>query len=454
VNTKKHEGISIQEDEDLGIRSDVPLIERFRPLGGLILAILDFGAIENVGGILLILIIGIKLFSLSGSAMLSVLVFLALLIAKWFWALIGEVSLDRFMGALFFEGPVFGKLGGPARRTFFTALKASDEIQIEFEADDARKAKDFVELMTELQEEELKLAYREKVYEPKYGVGDGAEFESKWTSVWEDQVLELRTGDIKFKDALINPNMAYLVVSSEMHRTSVRMVRLILLFQVIILYLTTMLLNDRIQFLLVIQIGVFISFMCALLWYTAYSFSLGKISAPINIYAIHETVRSKFRNAFESFIGTDFRLKKLRVKPKFYGLMRGFQIRLILASLWTSITGLVLIGASLLISRVRFAVELDDWYASLALALLVSPFFLIVGFYLISVILQYSRKVVAPLVAGLVAAALPYAIDYAITGEFQLDGVENAVSSIFAGVGILLTTVVTNHIQKSLEGEE
>lgn len=366
--------------------------------------------------------------------------------------------LNPWLVILFFGRPVYGKLGGPARRTFFTVLKASDAVQVVVDSAETKKVRDFFQLGINLQEDTLKLAYRELIYEPRHqGKGPSeSEFESKWASIWKDQILELHTGNLKFRDVFVSTNYAYFLVAGSLQLMYPRMHRFFLIFQLAILYLTTLLIADRIQFLLVIQIGVFLSFIFALYWYIAYSFSLASrdMITILDINSIPEKFRSKYLEPLKSLTGLGYRPKELRVKSKLFGLMRNYQVREILSGFNSIIGGLLLVGASMVLARLWNIAGADRWYAGLALAFLVVPFFLILGFYIISVILQYSKQVLAPIVVGLVGAALPYAINYTITGEFRFAEVKNAVSSVIAGLGILLTTLLTAHMQKTVEGED
>lgn len=442
------------EEDDLGIRPDIPFIERFSFARSLLLESLDLKIIDYVVMVLLFLIVGGRIFSSVDSLWVSAGVFLALFVTTVLGALIFVPLLESsWMVTLFFGRPVFGELGGPARNIFFTLMKASDALHVKLYSEDADNLEKFNRLLTELQEDELKLAYRERISVPRYGESEGDDFENRWASIWEEQILDdVRTGNLTFRDVLFDRSYAFLFAKGSVLQMYPRMHRLFLLFGLAILYLTTLLLEGRVQILFVIQFAVFLSFVFALVWYMAYSLS-GSFSAFVDLGNISEKLRSKYWQPLKPLIGQEFRPKEVRLEPKFFEAMRAFQVRLILSGLGNSFSWLVVVGISLLIGRLLSIPGVDEWYAALALAVISAPFFLMVGFYLISVILQYSRRVLAPVIAGLVGAALPYAIHYTITGEFNLADVESALSSVIAGVGILMTTVVTTHIQKSLEGE-
>ncbi len=442
----------MQEDEDLGIRSDVPLSKRLGSIGPIFLEILDIQALDFIFGILSIVVIVLGLYYYLGF-WLSVGVFIALFFVLGGWGWLTNLFLDQWINIVSFGGPVYGKLGGLGRKLFFINLKASDAIEIELDPLDAKKLKDFLQLLINYEQARLKLAYRELVYSPIHGEIDQADFESKWTSIWEDQILELQTDHLKFKDVLKNSNYAYLFASGSILQMTPRMSRLFILFQLASLYLVALLLRDRIQFLFVIQAGVFLSFIFALLWYIAVSFSYNKFFTFVDLDSIPESLREKYWEPLKSLSGILFQPRELRVRSKFYAVMREFQVRLILSGINYSGGALLLVGACFLIARLLNIPELEFWYSSLAVAVLVAPIFLGLGFYLISIILQSSRQVVAPLIAGLLGAALPFVIEFIITGEFKLDLAENAVSSVISGLGILLTTVVTTHIQETVEGK-
>lgn len=440
-------------DEDLGIRSDVPFRERVEYAVGMILGILSLEAFNYVYAVLLLLIIASGLFAYTGKWWLNVLLFIGLFAVVAIWGAIKLKFVDPWLSTLFFGKPVFGRLGGEPRSTFFTGLKAADAIEIELEEEDLEMMRDYTRLRAELVEEQLKLAYRTEVYEPQYGPADDADFQARWTAVWEEQILTLQTENLTFRDALAETNLNYVTGVGHTYLIAQVMDRLTLIFQLAMLFLTTLLLKDRLQFLLVVQIGVFLSFIFSIVWYLAHSIQTGVIHLLVDFDQIPEALRPKFAEKYEPFVDKQVRPKKVVIKKRWYALMRGYELRSILSSFTYALGGLVLVGASLLIGRLWNSADLDSWYKTMALALIIIPFFFTLGFYLISVILQYSKQVLAPVIAGLVGVVLPYAIEYVVTGEFELYEVENAVSSVIAGLGILLATTVATHLKRSLEGE-
>lgn len=443
----------MSNDDDLGIRSDEPFIGRLENGLGILLGILGLEIFKYVYVILLILIISSGIFSQVDGFWPKVLIFIGLYVVVTIWGLIKQSLVDSWLSTIFFGKPIFGRLGGPPRSIFFTGLKASEAIEIELGDDDAEKMSGFINLTTELEEESLKLVYLNQVYNPNEVPIDEEEFEEQWSQIWEDQILELRTGNLTYRDALDKTNFAYSLASGNMALMAPLMDRLLLVFMIVILYLAARVLNGRMDSFLVVQIGVFLSFILSIVWYIAYSFQSGTIQLFVNLDQISDDLQSKFAKSLLAYEGTVIHPMRLMLKKKFFALMRGFQSRFILSSLTYTIGGLFLVGAIMVGLRIWSIMNMTEWYQYMAITLLIIPFFFLLGFYIISLILEYSKQVVAPIVAGLVGAALPFAIEFIATGELPLDDLNNALSSVISGIGILLATTLATLLRKRMEGE-
>jgi hypothetical protein len=149
--------------------------------------------------------------------------------------LLSEFIFPRFQ-RLLLGGPVFGKVGGLDRKSFFTALKCVAAIKFQFKGKDLEKITEFNKLDTEITEELLKSKYRQKLYKEHDPI-DSTDFESKWSKIWNEKILPISTEGISFRDVLSEDKFASRSVPIRMFVSTSFVTALVKVFQLIMIYL-------------------------------------------------------------------------------------------------------------------------------------------------------------------------------------------------------------------------
>jgi hypothetical protein len=451
--------IHMENGEDLGIGPEIPFLQKILKFISTIMRFLflnprSFWISDLIWVILLVIIVSSTLRFYLDNIFFNIGIVIALLIFTYFaWAyLLIRFILPWFI-RLLFGGPVFDKLGGNNRKSFFTALKCANALKYEFKGKDLKTIKEFNKLDIEIIEEILKTNYRKKIY--KSDSTDSEDFESKWSKVWNEKILDISTEGISYRDFLSEDKFASRTIGPTMAGSTIVIAPLVKTFQLIMIYLIFSLINGSIEVLTVIQAGVLLSFILSIIWFIHHSYQITEI--PLFVENLPEEIKEKFSDRLKQFLGKTVIPKKIIVKNRYFSLMRNYQARCMATVFLNSMLILVLVGIILIIGVLSSLTNIGDmtsWYAYFSIGVILLPFAFITGFYLTSMIIQNFRQLLAPIILGLLAVVLPFAITYLFTGYFEFIEIKNVILSFISGLTVALATIIASLIGRRLEKEE
>jgi hypothetical protein len=358
---------------------------------------------------------------------------------------------------LVFGRPIFGKIGGADRVSFYTSLRASRLLHIEFDESDRGLAREFNRLDMDVTRYLLHQNYRAFINKHFAGNPEAlAEAEGEWEDVWEKKLLNMGLADYKLRDAFDLDNIAYRVVPLKLTASASLISPLLKFFQLAMLYMVARVLNGESQIITAVQVAVFVSLILSILWYIYHSYRISELEFAGNYENLPADVQEHFSERFEPFLGKSLALRRVTVDKEYYGLVRSYQMRHILITALNTLLMLVWIGLLALIGL--FTPSIDQsyvltWYRDLSLGILLIPLIFYVGFYLVSIFVQSFRSFLSAVVAGAVSAVLPFGITYLVTGEFEFDDINSAISSIVAGLGVAIATLIVTNMTSALSDE-
>lgn len=447
--------------EDLGIYSDIPFLQRILKFISKVIWILFLNPrssyiFDLIVVILVVLIVSSKLRFYLDNTLLSAGIFIILFIFCIVLGYLLSVFIFPRFQRLLLGGPVFGKVGGPDRKSFFTALKCVDAIAFKFEGKDLEKITEFNKLDTEITEELLKSMYRQNLYK-KHDQIDSADFESKWSKIWNEKILPINTGGISFRDVLSEEKFASRFVPTRMLVSTSFVTALVNVFQLIMIYLVFSLINESIKALTVIQVGVFLCFILSIIWIIYNSYPITEIPLGINYHMLPERIKKKFSDRVKPFLGKTVVPKKIIVKNRYFSLMRNYQARQTSVAFLNSVLVLTLVGIVLIMGVLWSPTNVGrmiSWYEYFSIGVILLPFAFIIGFYLTSIIIQNFRQVIAPIILALLTVVSPFAFIYLFTGHFEFIEVKNAVLGFIGGLSVLLSTAILKLADRGVQKEE
>lgn len=447
------------EKEQLGIYSNTPFLEKivrgiYTVVYFLFLNPVSFLLTDILYGILIVLLVSSKFRFFSGTPAMNWLVGIVLFIVFIIWGVLIVNYFFRWFNRVVFGRPVFGKIGGVDRTTFFTVLETSQNMEFKFGEDD-EYIKSFNQLDAEITEYLLKSNYV-RLVDNDDSLSDG-DIESRWKAVWEDQILNVGKGGLTTRDYLADDNLASRVIPGILSQSAQVIGPFINVFQLIMIYSLIRYLNGETQLLVTIQTGVFLTFILTILWFIFHAFQVSEIQLFVNYDNLPAEIKEKFAGKAKSFIGRKLYPLKITLTNRYYALVRGYTLRQILITLVNSALGLVMIGLILGFEVLRNSADREAifaWYQQLAIGMLIIPVFFYIGFYLISVLIQNFRQVLLVLITGLLTAALPFIFNYLVTGNFPVNDVQVAINSAVSGLGVALSALVIANIKTLVEGEK
>ena len=457
-----------QDIVDLGIYSESPSsldlhrISKFISIVILAIISLLFGneKLRKIWGIIIVvfysIIVSGGLRFHSDNTFYSVAIIIILFVFLCIIGFLMQKNLHRIM-RLIFGPPIFGKLGGIPRKMFFTAMRCSNAIEYEFVDKDSKNMKEFNKLDIDITEETLKKQHRENVFKAS-GPTDSSDFENKWSKVWKEQILEIKTVEgISFRDSLSEEKFSSRVVIFRLIQSVQILPPLIWVCQLIMLWLISQGLSQSIAVVTIIQVGVFLCFMISIIWLIFTTFHMDKITLMVEP-SLPKEIKELYSDRLKKIIGKRVKPKKIIIKKPYYSLMRNFHARLFFfsGSFIDSLILLMLVGISLFIGALWSHTninmgEIIYWYKYFALSVILLPFAIITGFYLTSIIIQRFKLILAPIILGLLTAALPFAINYLLIGDFEFVELKNSVLTFIAGMGVFLTAIVVSQLSKVFE---
>jgi hypothetical protein len=451
-------GINLENGEDLGIGPEIPFLQKILKFISTIMRFLflnphSLWISDTIWIILLVIIVSSTLRFYLDNIFFNIGIIALLIFTVFAWGyLLVRFILPWFI-RLLFGGPVFEKLGGQARKSFFTALKCANAMKYEFKGKDLETIKEFNKLDIEIVEEILKTNYRKKIY--KSDSTDSEDFESKWSKVWNEKILDISTEGISYRDFLSEDKFASRTIGPTMAGSTIVIAPLVKTFQLIMIYLIFSLINGSIEVLAVIQAGVLLCFILSIIWFIHHSYQITEIS--FSVINLPEEIKEKFSDRLKQFLGKTVIPKRIIVQNRYFSLMRNYQARHMAIAFLNSILILVLVGIILIIGFLSSLTNVGDmtsWYAYFSIGVILLPFAFITGFYLTSMIIQNFRQLLAPIILGLLAVVLPFAINYLFTGYFEFIEIKNVILSFISGLSVTLATIIASLIGRRVEKEE
>lgn len=448
-------------EQELGIYSEIPLLQRIERVVASIMYILFLNPISLILTSIIwilwtILIVSSKLRIHIDDTLLIIEIIAVLLVIALAWDYLLYKSRDALIKQFITGKPIFGRLGGMGRNTFFTFLKASDTIKFEFKDEDLEKVKEYNRLDVEITEEMLKLNYRRNVYKPSDST-DPTDFESKWSKIWNEEILKVSAEGISFKDVLTEDKFAPRVIPFRMLASINMFSPLMNMFQVVMFYLILRLINGSIEAVTVVQAGVFLCFILSITWFIFCSYQITEIPLLGNYDMLPKEIKEKFSDRLKPFLGATVTPKNVTVKNRYFSLMRSFQTRLISITFLNSLLALILVGIILIIVTLWNPTNVESivsWYRYFSIGVILLPLAFFAGYYLTSIIIQHFRQVLSSVILAFLAVVLPFAINYLLTGYFEFSEIKNALIAFITGFNVLLAGIVVSQIRKILERED
>jgi hypothetical protein len=450
------------DDRDLGIQTRTPLVGKIAEILGIIIYILflnpvSFFLTDLLWIILSALVISHTLREQMQRGFIGVVIVIFLILVAIVWGAMLNSFLMGWFNRLVFGRPIFGNVGGADRVSFFTGLRASRLLHIEYDEADRDLAREFDRLDMDVTEYLLHKNYREFINK-RFGSDPDklAEAEGEWKEVWENKLLNMGLPDYTLRDAFDLDNIAYRVVPLKLTASASLISPLLKYFQLVMIFMVARVLNFDSPIITAVQVAVFVTLILSILWYIYHSYRISELEFAGNYENLPTDVQEHFADRFEPFLGKSLALRRVTVDKEYYGLVRSYQLRHILITALNTILMLVWVGLLLLIALITRSIDREyvfTWYRDLSLGILLIPLIFYVGFYLVSIFVQSFRSFLAAVVAGAVSAVLPFGITYLVTGEFEFNDINSAISSIVAGLGVAIATLIVTNMTNALSGE-
>ena len=351
-----------------------------------------------------------------------------------------------------FGKAVFGILGGFDRETFFTLLNTSKFMTLKMREEDQAMAEEFCEVDNEL----TKALFKERYFEIyQNSAASIEELEESWERVWENQVLPVSTGKVSFEEARKTDNIALRILPLQLQNMSLLISPFIKFFQLISVCLIATFLANTHSLLFAIQVVVALNLILSLIWYILHSYQISEVPLLANnLQHLPQSIVERFGEKLQKFVGKVLIPKNIHISKAYFSEIRNYQARHIL--LYTSLNTFFLLCLLSIVFLAGFIFGSNIgwiWYKQFAMGLLLLPLAFLLGFYFISIIIQNFRRVGASIVVGLTTAVLPFVIYYLISGNFEIEKVQNGIWASIAGIVSVLSTTIAGQFKDILEGE-
>jgi hypothetical protein len=450
------------DDRDLGIGSSTPLVGKIAEILGIIIYLLFLNPVaffitDLLWIVLSALVISHTLRSQMQSGLLAIAVVVLLALVAVVWGAMLNTFLMGWFNRLVFGRPIFNKIGGADRASFFAALRASRLLHIEIDEADRDFAREFNRLDMDVTKYLLHRNYSAFVAKRFAADPDAqAKAEGEWESVWEKKLLDVGLPDYRLREAFDLDNLAYRVVPLKLTASASLISPLLKFFQLAMIYMVARVLNADSPVITAAQVAVFLTLILSILWNIYHSYRVSELEFAGNYENLPPDVQEHFAERFAPFLGKSLSLRRVTVDKEYYELVRSYQMRHILITALNTILMLLWVGLLLLIALVTRSVDREyvfAWYRDLSLGILLIPLIFYLGFYLVSIFVHSFRSFLAALVAGAASALLPFGITYLATGDFEFGDVNSALSSIVAGLGVTIATLIVTSLTSTLSGD-
>ncbi|MEZ4883304.1 MAG: hypothetical protein R3E32_01115 [Chitinophagales bacterium] len=352
----------------------------------------------------------------------------------------------------FFGRAVFGLLGGLDKATFFTLLNTSKLTKFSMKAEDQAIAEEFCEVDNDL----TKALFRDRYYEIyKNANVSPEELEESWERVWENQVLPVSSGKVSFEEARKTDNIALRVLPLKFQNMSLLISPFIKFFQLISVCLIATFLANAHSLLFAIQVIVALNILLSLVWYMLHSYQISEVPLlTANLQYFSQSIIDRFGERLNKFAGKVLIPKNITIDRAYFSEIRNYQARhILLYTILNTFFLLCMLGITFFMDIVLGTNIALVWYKQFAIGLLLLPFVFLLGFYFISIIIQNVRRVTASVLVGLTTAVLPFVIYYLVTGNFEVEKVQNGIWASVAGIVGVLSTTIAGQFKEILESE-
>jgi hypothetical protein len=450
------------DDRELGIQPNTPLVGKIAEILGIIIYLLFLNPVaffltDLLWIVLSALVISHTLREQLQRGLWGFLIVVALVLVAVVWGAMLNAFLMGWFNRLVFGRPIFGRVGGADRVSFYTSLRASRLLHIEIDEADRDLAREFNRLDMDVTKYLLHQNYRAFINKRFAGNPEAlAEAEGGWEDVWDKKLLNMGLPDYKLREAFGLDNIAYRVVPLKLTASASLISPLLKFFQLAMIYMVARVLNADSPIITAAQVAVFVTLILSILWNIYHSYRVSELEFAGNYESLPPDVQEHFADRFEPFLGKSLPLRRVTVDKEYYGLVRSYQMRHILITALNTILMLLWVGLLLLIALLTRSIDRNyvfSWYRDLSLGILLIPLIFYVGFYVVSIFVQSFRSFLSAVVAGAVSALLPFGITYLATGEFEFNDVNSAISSIVAGLGVAIAALIVNNMTSALSGE-
>lgn len=351
-----------------------------------------------------------------------------------------------------FGQPVFGILGGFDKSTFFTLLNTSKLTKLSLNKEDQKIAEEFCEIDNELTKDIFRERYFQVYQHANIPI---EELEESWERVWKNQILPVSSGKISFEEARKTSNIAFRILPLQLQNMSVLISPFIKFFQLISVCLIATFLANTHSLLFAIQVIVSLNLILSLLWYMLHSYQVSEVPLLTdNLQQLPKNIVERFGERLHRFAGKVLIPQNITIDRAYFSEIRNYQARFILLyTLLNTFFLLCLIGITLLIDFALGSQVVLAWYKQFTFGLLLLPFAFLMGFYFISIIIQNLRKVAASVLVGLTTAILPFVIYYLVTGNFEVEKVQNGIWASIVGIVGVLSTTIAGQFKEILESD-
>jgi hypothetical protein len=280
-----------------------------------------------------------------------------------------------------------------------------------------------------------------------------ADFEDKWSQVWNEQILKLHTGGLTLKDSLDDEAHPFRIIPGRLAITATLLSTLVDIFQALALFAIVLYLNHVIELVNAVQIGSLLIFVLSLLVFLHHSFQLNEYAlqpAP----GLPQSIQDQFKEQFKLFEARRVIAKQVTVDRTYLSAVRRYFMRFLIMTFYNSLNTLILVGVMVLIGLIGFPAQHDPllaWYGALAIGVVILPFAVLIGFYLTFLLLQSFGKIMAPVVAALLGALLPFGVEFIVTGQVDWSKAQNALAAAVSGATALIITAITSQVRGKLE---
>lgn len=428
--------------EDLGLYADIPITawvsKRLLTAYGYVFSswrryVLGFGLL----GALAVLASAPLRKEFSGW-LISVTLVVALVLIGGAYVAIVTMRSDLLL-FLFYGPKLFGpKLDGPRASVVRSAILASDELEIEYSAQD-RPA---IDLLHELNREGLELSTRNlwlKTREPQSQDVPDPQLEHDWRDVW-NAILNIRIGKGHFQDFVSEKSAT--TIAAELIGLNAIFDPLYRVSLVIVVWLGYEALLNPVTLLVLLQVSLLLSFVLSTAAYLLYSFDLAE-QHILWFGPLPEQLKARF----ETIRGKVLRPDRMAHTNRYIAILRTALARnIIVGTGFIALTGIVMCLVSLAIGLVFTHESRNSMillYARLGAVIALAPLGLVVGHYIMFFLVQNLRTFGVVAFCTAVPALIPPVAAYLWTGHLPDTATTTVTSAASATGGAVMGTLTS-----------